>query len=205
MNEEPAALHLFPFAQTISSRQPILRIPNCVNRVPKAVDLSQRCPVQKRIAFVVVVLTAVLAAGSIGRTQSSDPWVGTWKINLEKSTWSPGPKPTVASTAKLEPSAGGLKSTVDGTNAEGKPTHSESVANFDGKDNPVKGAQTPNTTIALKRIDDRTYEVANKVDGKPTITGRVAVSADGKTMTITQTGRDAKGQTVKNVIVTDRQ
>jgi hypothetical protein len=172
---------------------------------PKAVDRHRRCTVQKRIAVVVVVLTAVLAVGSIARTQSSDPWIGTWKVNLEKSTYSPGPKPTVAATVKIESSAGGIKTTIDGTTPEGKPIHTETVAAFDGKDNPVKGAQAPNTTNALKRIDDRTFEVASKVDGKPTGTNRVTVSADGKTLTARVTGTNAKGQSVNNVIVLDKQ
>ena len=68
---------------------------------------------QKRIAVVVVTLAAVLVVGSIARTQSSDPWIGTWKVNLEKSTYSPGPKPTVAATVKIEPSGGGIKTTLD--------------------------------------------------------------------------------------------
>jgi hypothetical protein len=161
--------------------------------------------VQKRIAVVVVTL-AFLVVGLIARTQSSDPWIGTWKVNLEKSTYSPGPKPTVAATVKIEPSAGGgIKTTIDGTNPEGQPTHTETVGGFDGKDNPVKGAQAPNSTSALKRIDDRTFEVMGKVDGKPAVTTRAVVSADGKTMTATQTGTNAQGQSVKNVIVLDKQ
>jgi hypothetical protein len=108
--------------------------------------------VQKRIA-VVVTLAAVLVVGSIARTQTSDPWIGTWKVNLEKSTYSPGPKPTVPGTVKIEPSAAGIKTTIDATDPEGKPTHAESVAAFDGKDSPVKGAQRPNTTWALKRVE----------------------------------------------------
>ena len=159
---------------------------------------------QKRIAFVVVMLAAVLVVGSIARTQSSDPWIGTWKVNLEKSTFS-GPKPTAAVTVKIEPSAGGIKTTIDGTNPEGQPTHTEHVGGFDGKDSPVKGAQAPNSTSALKRIDDRTFEIMGKIDGKPTVTTRAAVSADGKTMTATQTGTNAQGQNVKNVIVLDKQ
>jgi hypothetical protein len=160
---------------------------------------------QKRIAVMLVTLSAFLVASSIVRTQSSDPWIGTWKVNLEKSTYSPGPKPTVAATVNIEPSGDGIKTTIDGTTPEGQPTHTETVASFDGKDNPVKGAQAPNTTSALKRIDDRTFEVIGKLDGKPAITTRVAVAADGKTMTATQSGKNAKGETVNNVIVLDKQ
>jgi hypothetical protein len=160
---------------------------------------------QKRTAVVFVALAAVLAVSSTARTQSPDPWIGTWKVNLAKSTYSPGPKPTVAGTVKVEPSAGALKTTIDGTNAQGQPTHTETVGTFDSKDNPVTGAQAPNTTTAYKRIDGRTFEAMGKVDGKPTVTTRVVISADGKTMTATQTGKNAQGQSVNNVIVADKQ
>ena len=159
----------------------------------------------KRIAVVIVAVAAIWAVGSTVRTQSADPWIGTWKVNLAKSTYSPGPKPTVAATAKLESSAGGLKTTLDTTTPEGKPVHSETVGMFDSKDNPVKGAPAQNTTSALRRIDARTFESVGKIDGKPSITTRLSVSTDGKTMTATQTGRNAQGQTVNNVILLEKQ
>jgi len=165
----------------------------------------RRCTVQKGIALVFVALAALLAAGSMAQAQSPDPWIGTWKVNLAKSSYSPGPKPTVAATVKMEPSAGGLKTTIDATTPQGQPVHTENVGKFDGKDNPVTGALAPNTTTAIKRISGRTFEALGKVDGKPTINTRVVVSADGKSLTATQTGKDPQGQTVKNVIVADKQ
>ena len=160
---------------------------------------------QKRIPAVFAALLASCIVSSTGRTQSQDPWVGTWKVNLEKSTYSPGPKPTTATIIKIEPSADGIKTTFDGMTAEGKPFHTEAVAAFDGKDNPVKGARLPNSTVAYKRIDGRTLEALSKIDGKPTTTAKVSVSADGKTMTATITGKNADGQAVNNVIVHDKQ
>jgi hypothetical protein len=148
-------------------------------------------------AFVIVSATA--------QAQATDPWVGTWKVNLAKSTYSPGPAPKTAGTAKIESAPNGIKITIDGADAKGQPIHTESVSMFDGKDTPVDGAPALNTTEALKRIDGRTFEAQGKVGGKPTVTTRVVVSADGKTMTATQTGQDIKGQPIKNVIVLDRQ
>src|SRR5712692_3625160 len=165
----------------------------------------RRCTVQKRIAVVFVALAALLAAYSTAQAQSPDPWIGTWKVNLAKSSYSPGPKPTAAATVKMEPSAGGLKTTIDATTPQGQPVHTETVGKFDGKDNPVTGAQAPNTTTAIKRVNGRTFEAQGKVGGKPTVTTKVVISADGKSLTATQTGKDAQGQTVKNVIVADKQ
>ena len=160
---------------------------------------------QKRIPAVFAALLASCIVSSTGQTQSQDPWVGTWKVNLEKSTFSPGPKPTSPGTVKIESPAGGIKVTIDGMTAEGKPFHTEVVGAFDGKDNPVKGADSPSATAAYKRIDSRTYEATGKVDGKPTTTNRVSISADGKTLTATITGKNADGQAVNNVIVADKQ
>jgi hypothetical protein len=157
------------------------------------------------MTVVFVAMTALVAAGSVARAQSTDPWIGTWKVNLAKSTYSPGPAPTAAGTITVEPSAGGMKTTITGTSPEGKPITTETVGGFDGKDNPVKGARFPNTTTAYKRIDGRTFEAMGKVDGKPTVTTRVVISDDGKTMTATQSGRNVEGQTVKNVIVAEKQ
>jgi hypothetical protein len=153
-----------------------------------------------------LAVAVLLAVGfTVAQAQSSDPWIGTWKANLAKSTYSPGPKPTVAGTVKIEASAGGLKTTIDGANAQGQPTHTESVAPFDSKDYPVKGAPAPNSTTALKRIDGRSFEATSKVDGKVTVVTRVVISADGKTLTATQTGKNAQGAAVKNVIVLEKQ
>jgi hypothetical protein len=160
---------------------------------------------QKRAAAVfVVVITAVVSTVTL-KVQSADPWVGTWKVNLEKSKYSPGPSPKTPTTIKLESSGEGIKSTFDGMTPEGKPFHTEAVGAFDGKDNPVKGARFPNTTVAYKRIDGRTLEATTKIDGKPTTTARVSISADGKTMTATITGKNPDGQAVNNVIVHDKQ
>jgi hypothetical protein len=161
--------------------------------------------VQKPIAVVFVALATLLTVSAVARAQSADPWMGTWKVNLAKSTFSPGPKPTVAGTVKMELASGAMKSTLDGVNAQGQPTHTETVSKFDSTDVPVKGAAAPNSTSAFKRIDGRTFQVVGKVDGKMTVTTRVAISADGKTATATQSGKNAQGQSVNNTIVLDRQ
>ncbi len=164
-----------------------------------------------RITTLPAAFAFVVAISFTVQGQAADPWVGTWKTDLAKSTFSPGPTPKVAATVKLESApgggapGGGLKLTIDGADPQGKPTHTESVSTFDGKDTPVDGAPALNTTEALKRIDGRTFEAQRKVGGKPTLTTRVVVSADGKTMTATQTGQDIKGQAIKNVIVLEKQ
>jgi len=152
------------------------------------------------VATALISGSAVLAFG-----QSAEPWLGTWKINLAKSTYSPGPKPTTAGTIKQESAQGGFKTTIDGLNAQGKPVHTERSWKFDGKDYPVKGAPAPNTTESYRRIDGRTFEITQKINGKVTTTNRVVTSPDGKTGSATITGTNAQGQTVNNVIFMEKQ
>lgn len=159
----------------------------------------------KYTAHLVFAAIAVLAVAFTVSGQSSDPWAGTWKVNLAKSKYMPGPAPTQAATVKMEASENGLKTAIDGVNAQGQATHTVTTGKFDGKDYPTEGASAPNSTQTLKRIDDHTFQTVGKVDGKVTVTTMVAISSDGKTLTATQTGTDAQGQTVANVIVADKQ
>jgi len=75
---------------------------------------------------------------------------------------------------------------------------------FDETDSPLVGAATP-TTRAYKRIDARTFEYVQKVNGKAVSTSRSVMSADGKTRTFTTTGTNAQGQPFKSVIIWEKQ
>jgi hypothetical protein len=133
---------------------------------------------------------------------AGNPNMGTWKLNEAKSKVPAGaPK----NTAVVYEAAGDdVKVSVDGVDAEGKPTHNEWTGKFDGKDYPLVGDPQSNTR-AYKKINDRTLELTNKKDGKVTVTGRIEVSADGKTRTVTVSGTDSKGAKVKYSAVYDRQ
>jgi hypothetical protein len=58
---------------------------------------------------------------------------------------------------------------------------------------------------SYKKIDDRTLKVTVKKDGKVTAHGRLVVSADGKSRTVTVNGTDAEGKKFKNTAVYDKQ
>ena len=151
-------------------------------------------------------LAAVLTISVPVTAQAQDTWIGTWKLNLAKSKYEPANLAPKSQTIKQEAVAGGgMKSSTDGVDAQGKPTHTEQTTMFDGKPSEVKGAPDANTTRVYRRIDNRTYEYVQSVGGKLTTTVRTAVAADGKTRTVTTTGKDAQGRTVNNVAFYDRQ
>jgi hypothetical protein len=153
-----------------------------------------------------VVLTLAGVVGvDIGNlsAQAADPRIGTWKLNTGKSKYDPGPPPQ-SLTVKVEPAGQGEKVTAEFVNADGTRTTTAYTANFDGKDSPLTGSQLANT-VALKRTDARTTVRTDKKDGKVVQTLTRVVGPDGKTMTVTVKGTNAKGQPVSNVVVFDKQ
>ena len=148
-----------------------------------------------------IVLTVAMCFIAVTVAFAS-PQMGTWKLNEAKSKFPAGASKNT--TVVYEAAGDSVKVTVDGVTADGKPTHNEWTGKFDGKDYPVTGDPASDTR-SLKKIDDRTLDLTVKKDGKVTTTGRIVVSADGKSRTLTSSGTDAKGKKVKNTAVYDKQ
>src|SRR5947209_12520464 len=87
----------------------------------------------------VLMLAAVLAISVPVTAQAQDSWIGTWKLNLAKSKFSPANLAPRSQTVRQEAVAGGgMKATVDGVDAQGRPMHTEVTSMFDGKSSEVK-------------------------------------------------------------------
>jgi hypothetical protein len=128
--------------------------------------------------------------------------MGTWKLNEAKSTLAPGmPKNNVV---VYETEGINMKVTIDGTDGAGNPTHTEWTGQFDGKGYPVKG--DPNSDFrSYKRKGIHELDFAMKNGTKVTTTGRIVVSDDGKSRTVTARATDAKGKKFKSTAVYDKQ
>ncbi len=155
------------------------------------------------------ILIFAMLVVSIRICAADDPLIGTWKLNAAQSKYSPGPPPRSA-TVKFELyGEDGVKLTRDEVDSQGKLVHSEYTAKYDGKDYPVQGEKgggnPPRQAISARRIDAYTTENINKNGHQVTSLSRRVVSKDGKKLTITVTGTDAKGQPINNVVVYDRQ
>jgi hypothetical protein len=149
-----------------------------------------------------ILASLTLFLGGIALCLAADPNMGTWKLNEAKSKMDPGA--TKNTMVVYAPAGDGVKITVDGTTADGKPSHHEWTGKFDGKDYPVTGDPTSETR-SYRKVDDRTLEFDAKKGGKTVTIGRVVVAADGKSRTVTGTVTDASGKKISSTSVYDKQ
>jgi hypothetical protein len=162
------------------------------------VDLNIR-----RLAGVFALLAGVIAFAANPQAQAPKGLIGTWKLNIAKSKFSPGPAPKSMTVTYSAVGTDGTKIVVDITPGEGAAQRWEMTAHYDGKEYPVSGNPTADS-ILMKKIDDVTGESTFKKDGKVTATNVRKLSADGKTLTITSTGTTADGKPRKDVQVLEK-
>lgn len=148
--------------------------------------------------FARIAVTAVFAAamGLAAAAQAPDPLIGTWKLDLAKSTFKPGPAPK-SLTVVIEAAGKGIKVAVDGVGGDGTPVKFGYTSMRDGKDVPVTGS--PNfDAAAITLSSPREGTILYKRAGKTAITAKTSVSMDGKALLVTYDGTDAKGQALHN-------
>jgi hypothetical protein len=150
-----------------------------------------------------IVLTWALCLIGIGVCFAENPsFMGTWKLNEAKSKLPAGVAKNI--TVVYEPAGDNVKVTIDGTDAAGKPNHSEWTGKFDGKDYPVTGDANSDTRSVTRRSIHKLSFTVKKGD-KVTTTGTIILSPDGKSRTVDISGTDAQGKKVKGTAVYDKQ
>ena len=151
---------------------------------------------------ILLTLAALFVGVTVCLAEADSPQMGTWKLNEAKSKFSP--KATKNNTVVYEAAGDSVKVTVDGVDGDGNPSHNEWTGKFDGKFYAVTGDPTSDMR-SYRKINDRTLALTAKKGDKVTLTGRIVVSVDGKTRTVTTTGTDSTGNKATNTAVYDKQ
>lgn len=138
-----------------------------------------------------------------GLVFAADPLVGTWKLNIAKSTFNPGPAPK-SGTVTIAEDGEWVVLKSDGIRHDGTSISRNNRYKRDGKEYSYESPYGKGT-IAAKKTGDRHYSSTVKLDGGNTFTQETVLSADGKTRTLTTTGKNAEGQAIKTTVVYDRQ
>jgi hypothetical protein len=152
----------------------------------------------KKILSLVTLAAVFFASHAF----AADPVVGSWKLNVAKSKFTTGAALTAGTRIYTE--ANGLY-TLDQklTGADGKEM-SNQVHYRDGKEEKQATGGSADTTLA-KKVDANTWDFDLKKDGK--VVGHVhrVVSADGKTLTVHNTGMQLGGAQGDETLVFDKQ
>jgi hypothetical protein len=170
----------------------------CAAPVSLKIPFLERRNMKARTVVCALALCCVAGAFAF----ASDQNMGTWKLNEAKSKI-----PAMApknNKVVYEAAGDNIKVTVDGVDAQGKPTHNEWMGKFDGKDYPLVGDPSADTR-SYKKIDEHRTELTNKKAGKVTATGRIVIAPDGKSRTVTVEGTDPGGKKVTYSGVYDKQ
>ncbi len=147
------------------------------------------------IGLAITTLTAV----------GADNTLGTWKLDLAKSKFTPGPSPVKNLTITREASDGGVKVAVTGERADGTSADSNYTAKYDGNEVQVTG-NAPYNTVAVKQVNANTLTDERKKTGTPYhATGHTVISNGGKTMTVTVKGTSVDEKPFTYVMVYDKQ
>jgi hypothetical protein len=152
--------------------------------------------------LVALILALLAQSASVGH-QVIDAWLGTWTLNIAKSVYVPGPPPYARAQYVIEPWKDGIKVTYDMVYPRGGTSHWEWIGKFDGQPYPLQGIDEY-VTYAYQRVDDRTYDVVVRIDDRAAGVSRVVLSADGKTITTTTTGKDSTGRVVTTTTVYEK-
>src|ERR1700693_3491887 len=126
-------------------------------------------------------LAAATALPQIAFAQT-DPFLGTWQLNLAKSKYSPGPPPR-SQTLNIQAEGQGLKAPITGVGADGNPINFTATLVFDGMPHPVQNA--PDFDAAANtRVDAYTLIVSRTKAGKLVGTVTEVVSPDDKQLAL---------------------
>src|SRR5262249_41894643 len=149
-----------------------------------------------------LLIAAAIAAMTLS---GADNTLGTWKLNLDKSKYTPAPSPLKSLTIVREAAEGGAKVTTTGEQTDGTAIHATYTAKYDGKEVKVTG-NSPYDSIAVKQVDANTLTDERKKTGGPYKgTGRMVISNGGKTMTSTTKGTNAAGKEFTSTYVFEKQ
>ena len=165
----------------------------------------------------VAVASGVLVGAAGAQMAGDDPIIGVWQLNVERSVYSPGPRPPADLVVLYQfapQDDGSIRFTLTTTNAQGEPTFQISVFRVDGQQRPVHNVNTlaafmatgqkTNLTRSYRRIDARATEFTTFNDGVAGIPTVRTVSPNGQTYINVVEGTNAQGVAINNVTVFDR-
>ena len=150
--------------------------------------------------FLALAALTALFCATASCLLAQSPSVGTWKLNVAKSKYIPGPAPK-SMTRTVESAGDKVKYTFQGGAANGSRVSYTFTVAFDGKDYPITGTAAPAgaDSISITRSPDGSSEAVLKKSGKPVLISKVKAS-DATSTTIIQTSAPGAGSTNDTIV-----
>ena len=152
--------------------------------------------------FLTVPLVG-LWSPAVAIAQIDPTWFGTWVLNLDESSYEPGPAPYTRGTCVIEPWGDGVRMVYDLVGVRGGVTHLEWTGALDGRPYVVQGLDVV-MTYSYRQRSDRTYEVTVRLDGATVGTASVTRSEGGTRLTTVTTVTGPDGRAITSTTAYDK-
>lgn len=151
----------------------------------------------------VLAVGAMLAIGTNAAIAATSPVMGTWELNVAKSTFATKDQPK-SETYIFANSEKGISVTTNITAADGKQsTHASDPTMWDGVAHPVTDSSDHDSVIA-KSVGARIVKYSFMKAGAVVNSGTIAVSKDGAMLTLAGARTSEKGGKVYYNLLFDR-
>ena len=138
-----------------------------------------------------------------GSLSAADPFVGTWKMNPEKSVYKQG-SPPKEQIATITVQGSDMTVSVAAVTAEGKKTLVSYTIPYDGGMGKMSETSPAYDGISGKHIGPNEREISRWKDGKVVFTARSVIAPDGKSMQTLSKGISPVGKPVEATLVYDK-
>lgn len=150
---------------------------------------------------------AVCLFSSVGFA-ADNAFLGTWKLNAEKSKFDPGSE-IKSMTVTFKADGDNVRRIAEGVGGDGQPIMEGgpegSSFPWDGQEHEVTKAPAPIIAVTVKQMNGHALTAVIKTNGKISEQIKSVVSKDGKTMTSTDEVTNDKGMKMHSVEVFEKQ
>lgn len=142
-------------------------------------------------------------------SERADRFVGTWILNVAKSTFEGAPAHRSSIRTFDYERDGMILCTVHTTSATGTPSFVHFLITLDGREyeemSRSSGPDRMPTFVSARKIDESRIDLDFKRGGRVIIAHSWTISEDGRTFTVTRTATNAQGQPTRFVMVYEKQ
>ena len=146
---------------------------------------------RRNILTATALSLAVVTTSALPSFAQSNPLLGTWKLNLEKSKYTSGTAPKEQTNVYTQDGPN-IKNTSKGVDYEGKPLETVLLHIYDGQPHPSTGNPLFDSSTYTK-IDDHHLFWSRSKNGKQVLIGFMVMAPDGKSYTTTNMTIGGKG------------